>query len=177
MKPFYGFDRKRIELVGQITLPVSFRNPKNSRTEYITFNVVDMHYPYIAIFGGALLNSFEATLHLAYLCLHVLDTFGVISVFDSQKDARNIEQDFTPCHKNDHFFREALEHHQQYSCPTDTKAPNDAKPTIEVDCEIKRVALDPRVPKKTIFPRKDLPPQEEVELLTLVDNNNDVFSW
>jgi hypothetical protein len=51
--PLYGFGRKRIELVGVITLPVSFGATKNPRTEYITFVVVDMPYPYNAILGGA----------------------------------------------------------------------------------------------------------------------------
>jgi hypothetical protein len=44
-KPFYGFSRKRIEPVGVITLLVSFGTPQNPRTEYITFDVVDMPYP------------------------------------------------------------------------------------------------------------------------------------
>jgi hypothetical protein len=64
IKPLYGFDGKRIEPVGVITLPVSFGTPQNPRTEYITFDVVDMLYPYNAIFGRDLLNTFEATLHL-----------------------------------------------------------------------------------------------------------------
>jgi hypothetical protein len=33
-------------------------------------------------------------------------TFGVITVFDSQKEARNIESGFAPGHKNVHFLRE-----------------------------------------------------------------------
>jgi hypothetical protein len=32
MKPLYGFRGKRIELVGVITLPVSFGTPQNPRT-------------------------------------------------------------------------------------------------------------------------------------------------
>jgi hypothetical protein len=94
MKPLYGFSGKRIEPVGVITLSVSFRNPKNARTEYIIFDVVDMHYPYNTIFGRGLLNTFKATLHSAYLCLKEPAIFGVILVFGSQKDARNIEQGF-----------------------------------------------------------------------------------
>jgi hypothetical protein len=50
-KPLYGFGGKRIKNVWVITLPVSFGAPKNPRTEYITFDVVDMLYPYNAIFG------------------------------------------------------------------------------------------------------------------------------
>jgi hypothetical protein len=70
-KPLYGFCGKRIEPVGAVALPVSFGTPNNPHTEYITFDVVDMAYPYNAIFGRALLNTFKASLPLAYLCLKV----------------------------------------------------------------------------------------------------------
>jgi hypothetical protein len=55
-----------------------------------------MHYPYNVIFERGLLNTFEAALHSGYLGLKILATFGVISIFGSQKDARNIEQGFAP---------------------------------------------------------------------------------
>jgi hypothetical protein len=82
-KPLYGFDRKRIEPVGVITLPVSFSTPKNPRIEYVTFDVIDMTYPYNANFGRGLQNTFEAALHSMYLCLKVPMTFRVISIFGS----------------------------------------------------------------------------------------------
>jgi hypothetical protein len=50
-KSLYSFRGKRIEPVGVITLPISFGTPQNLRTEYIIFDVVDMVYPYNAIFG------------------------------------------------------------------------------------------------------------------------------
>jgi hypothetical protein len=65
LKPLYGFGGKRIEPVGAITLPLSFSTPKNTRTEYITFDVVDMTYPYNPISGRGLLNTFKDVLHLA----------------------------------------------------------------------------------------------------------------
>jgi hypothetical protein len=52
-KPLCGFNGKRIEPVRVITLPVSFGTTKKPLTEYITFDVVDMLYPYKAILGGA----------------------------------------------------------------------------------------------------------------------------
>jgi hypothetical protein len=79
-----------------------FHTPKNPRTESITFDVVDMIYPYNASFGRGLLNTFEAALHLAYLCLKIPLTFRVISMFDSQQEARNIEKCFMLGHKNVH---------------------------------------------------------------------------
>jgi hypothetical protein len=83
VKPLYGFGGRRIESVETITLLVSFGNPKNARTEFINFDVVDMHYPYNAIIGIELLITFEATFHLAYLCLKVPALLGVISIFGS----------------------------------------------------------------------------------------------
>jgi hypothetical protein len=95
MRPLYGFEGKRIEQVGVITLPVSFSTPNNPRTEYITFNIVDMLYHFNAFFGRGLLNTFEATLHSGCLCVKIPVTFRVISIFGSQQDARNIEKGFT----------------------------------------------------------------------------------
>jgi hypothetical protein len=80
-KPLYGFNGKRIELVRAITLPVSFGTLKNPHTECITFDVVNMTYPYNAIFGSGLLNTFKAALHSAYLCLKIPRTFVVITIF------------------------------------------------------------------------------------------------
>jgi hypothetical protein len=99
-KPLYSFGGKKIEPVGSLSLPVSFGTPYNAHTEYITFDVVDMSYPYNAIFKRAILNTFEAALHSLYLCLKVPTTLGVISVYGNQKDARNIERCFAPRHRN-----------------------------------------------------------------------------
>jgi hypothetical protein len=103
-KPLYGFDGKIIEPVESITLSVSFGTPQNPRTKYITFDVVDMPYPYNAIFRRGILNTFEAVLHSAYLCLKVPVTSSVISIFGSQLEARNNEKGFMPGHKNVHFL-------------------------------------------------------------------------
>jgi hypothetical protein len=62
-KALYGFGKNRIELVGSISLHVSFGTLSNAHTEYVTFDVVDMSYPYNAIFGRGFLNTFEAGLH------------------------------------------------------------------------------------------------------------------
>jgi hypothetical protein len=63
-----------------------------------------MMYPYNAIFGRGLLNTFEAALHLGYLYLKIPATFYIITVFGNQQDARNIEKGFAPGQKNMHFL-------------------------------------------------------------------------
>jgi hypothetical protein len=50
--------------------------------------MVDMHYPYNAIFDRGLLNTFDAALHSTYLCLKVPTSLGVISIHGSKKDDR-----------------------------------------------------------------------------------------
>jgi hypothetical protein len=142
-KPLYDFGGKRIEPVEAITLPVSFGTPKNPRTEYITFDVIDMTYPYNAIFGRSLLNTFEAALHLTYVCLKIPATFGVITVFDTQQEARNIEKGFALGHKNVHFLREQPEQHE-------TQPSAECRKVIKAEDEFQKVPLDPRVPDKTI---------------------------
>jgi hypothetical protein len=100
LKPLYGFGRRKIEPVGSIPLPVLFGSLSNARTEYITFDMVDMLYPYKAIFRRGLLNTFEVERHSLYLCLKAPATLGIISVHGNKKDARNIEHGFSPGHKN-----------------------------------------------------------------------------
>jgi hypothetical protein len=55
------------------------------------------------------LNTFKTALHSGYLYLKVPATFGIITVFGYQKEARSIERGFTPGHKNVHFLRDDAE--------------------------------------------------------------------
>jgi hypothetical protein len=138
----YDFGGKRIELVGVITLPTSFDTPHNPKTEYITFDVVIMHYPYNTIIGRGLLNTCIATLPSGHLCLKVLTTFRIISIFGSQKDGTNIEQGFAPGYKNVHFVIEESEQYQQLAYSIDTKASTELKKAIETNGDIRKVVLD-----------------------------------
>jgi hypothetical protein len=56
-KPLYSFGARKVEPLGSIYLPVSFSSLANARTEYITFDVMDMSYLYNAIFGGGGVSS------------------------------------------------------------------------------------------------------------------------
>jgi hypothetical protein len=103
--------------------------------------------------------------------------FEIILVFASQKDARNIEHGFAIDHKNVYFLREDPEQYQQLLCSIDTKAPNEAKPTIEADYKTKKVALDPKMPDKALFLGKGLLLEQEMKLLTFLDKNSDILPW
>jgi hypothetical protein len=138
--------------------------------------VVDVHYPYNAIFDRGLLNTFEAALHSTYLCLKVPTLLGVIPVHGSQKDARNIKQDFAPGHRNVNYFQEEGGSQQDMST-LKTKVGIGSKAAIEPKCETKRVPLDRRVSDKAVIISQDLTTEEETELLSFWDNNSDVFTW
>jgi hypothetical protein len=160
-KPLYGFGGKRIEPVRVITLLVSFSTLKKSRTEYITFDVVDMLYPYNVIFGWGLLNTFETVLHSAYLCLKVPATFAVITAFGSQKEARNIKRGFAPRHKNVHFLREDA---NQSELPSPKQEiPTKFKKAIEAEGDFTTLPLNP-VSDRTMCIKGEISPHEQVHL-------------
>ena len=60
--PLYGFGGKKINPLGRVMLPVSFGTMENRRAEHITFEVVDIAYPYNVIFGRGGLNAFEVAI-------------------------------------------------------------------------------------------------------------------
>jgi hypothetical protein len=163
--------------VGVITLPISFGTLQSPQTEYITLDVIDMHYTYNAIFRRGWLNTFEAALHSGYHCLKIPATFIVISVFDSQKDARNIKHVFVPSHKNVHFLREESEQYQQHACPINVEALTKFKKAIKTDGDFKKVALDHRVPHRAVLLGTETSLEEHAELLSFLDKNNDVYAW
>jgi hypothetical protein len=94
--PLYGFGGKGTFPIGKIELPLSFNTMPNARSEQVTFDIVDMVYPYNAIMGRGSINKFEATIHELYLCMKVLGPQGVITIYGDQQAARNIERDFVP---------------------------------------------------------------------------------
>jgi hypothetical protein len=134
-----------------------------------------MLYPYNAIFGGGLLNTFEVVLHSAYLCLKVPATFSVITAFDSQKEARNIERGFALGHKNVHFLRE--ETNQSGPPPPRQEIPAEFKKAIKVEGDFTRLPLDPRVSDRTVCIGAKISPHEQAELLQFLDKNSDIFAW
>jgi hypothetical protein len=127
-KPLYDFGGRKIEPLGSISLLVSFGSLANARTEYITFDVVDMSYPYNAIFGRVLLNTFEVALHSLYLCLKVPATLGVISIHGNKKEARNIEQGFTPGHRNVNCLQDEKEEERSSIARNESEGSSTSRP-------------------------------------------------
>jgi hypothetical protein len=94
--PLQGFGGKPIKPVGKISLPVSFGDLDNVRTENLTFDVVNIYHPYLAIFGKVFMNKFDAIIRQQFLCMKIPAPKGVITVFGNQQEAGNIEKGHTP---------------------------------------------------------------------------------
>jgi hypothetical protein len=92
--PLQGFGGKPIKPVGKLSLPVSFGDLDNVRTETLTFNVVDIYHPYLTIFGRGFMNKFDAVIRQQFLCMKPAPK-GVITVFGYQQETRNIEKGHT----------------------------------------------------------------------------------
>lgn len=86
--PLYGFGGKRIHALGKKELNVTFGNGPTRRMELITFDIVDIEYPYNVIFGRSTLCKFSTVIHQEYLCMKMPTVGAVIAIYGSQRDAR-----------------------------------------------------------------------------------------
>lgn len=78
-------------MIRKILLLVLFRYMDNARTEHITFDIVDTHYPYNAILGRGFINKFHVVFRKLFLCMKKPDPKGVIRIygdFEKQKKLR-----------------------------------------------------------------------------------------
>ena len=58
----FGFGGKKIDALGKKAIPVSFAEGKKVYTETITFDIVNMDYPFTTVFGRGVLNRFEVVI-------------------------------------------------------------------------------------------------------------------
>jgi urease beta subunit len=158
--PLQGFKGKPIKPVGKTSLPVSFGDLDNARTENLTFDVVDIYHPYLAIFGRCFMNKFDAVIRQQFLCMKIPAPKGVITVFGNQHEARNIEKGHTPGQANVYQLKTADERKEPYE-----EAKRD-KENIEiaVDGKTKKVYLDD-MPDRAVTIGAHLNPEEEKELI------------
>ena len=86
-KPFSGVTDGSTVPIGQVRLPVSFRQRNNYRTELIGFDVAHIRLPYNAILGYPALAKFMAVTHHGYNVLKMPGSGGVITVPCEERDA------------------------------------------------------------------------------------------
>jgi hypothetical protein len=150
--PLYDFGGKGTFPIGKIELPLSFGVALNARSEKVTFDIIDMVYPYNTIMGRGSINKFEAAIHELYLCMKILGPQGVITVYGNQQTTCNIESDFIPGQRNVHCLtaqREGFEGTRQI-------ADEKVKVQLQSNDGTKAVPLDPATPKQTVVISEDL---------------------
>jgi hypothetical protein len=170
--PLQGFGGKPIKPVGKISLPVSFGDLDNARTETFTFDVVDIYHPYLAIFGRGFMNKFDAVIRQQFLCMKIPAPKGIITVFGDQQETRNIEKGHTPGQANVYQLKTAEERNEPYEEAKQDKE----KIEIAADGETKKVYLDD-MPDRAVTIGAHLNPEEEKELIQFLNKNKDVFAW
>jgi hypothetical protein len=169
--PLQGFGGKPIKPVGKVSLPVFFRDLDNARTETLTFDVVDIYHPYLAIFGRGFMNKFDAIIRQQFLCMKIPAPKGVITVFGNQQEARNIEKGHTLGQTNIYQLNSPEEKREPY-----IEAKRDKeKIKIATDDENKKVYLDD-MPDRAVTTGAHLSPEEEKELVKFLNKNKDVFA-
>jgi hypothetical protein len=159
--PLYGFRGRVIHVLGKVVLPVSFGTVQNARTEYLSFDVVEMYYSYNGILGRGFLNKFEAVIHQAYLCVKIPVTQGVITIWGHQNDGRYLERGRTPGQINAHTLDEAVKSNELEKQP---KADRE-KVNMQPDCDSKRVLLDAMVLDQTVVIGSNLSLDKEGKLV------------
>jgi hypothetical protein len=171
--PLYGFGGKGTFPVGKIELPLSFGVAPNARSEQVTFDIVDMVYPYNAIKGRGSINKFEAAIHGLYLCMKIPGLQGVITVYDNQQAARNIERDFVLGQRNVH----CLTVQREVPEATSPTAKEHEKAQLQSNDGTKTVPLDQATPKQMVIISEDLTSHDEERLLSCLSKNKVVFVW
>jgi hypothetical protein len=169
---FQGFGGKPIKPVGKVSLPVSFGDLDNAGTKTLTFDVVDNYHPYLAIFGRAFMNKFDAVIRQHFLCMKIPAPKRVITVFGDQQKARNIEKGHTPGQTNVYQLKSSEERKEPYEEAKRDKE----KIEIAADGETKKVYLDD-MPGRVVTIGAHLNPEEEKELIQFLNKNKDVFAW
>jgi hypothetical protein len=164
--PLCGFGGRQIVALGKITMSITFVYVHNIRTEQVVFDIVDMEYPYNVIIGRGTLNSFEAILHPAYLCMKIPSDQGPIAVHGSQEAARRTEGNWIDS-KAIHNIDEAKVH-QQYKHKRYKAALAD-QPKPMLLCE--------DIAEQKVLLGSQLSDEQEKTLLKFLFNNKDVFAW
>jgi ribonuclease HI len=171
--PLYGFGGKGTFPMGKIELPLSFGAAPNTRSEQITFDIVDMVYPYNAIMGRGSINKFEAAIHGLYLCMKIPGPQGVITVYGNQQTVRNIERDFVLGQRNVH----CLTMQREGTEATRPATNEHEKAQLQSNDGTKTVPLDQATPKQTVIISEDLTSQDEEKLISCLSRNKDIFAW
>jgi len=167
--PLIGFGGKRIEALSKIELNITFGVGVMQRTEAITFDVVDINYPYNAIFGRNTLVKFVVVIHQPYLCMKIPSAGGVVTVYGNQEEARRCKDNAYNTNKTVHAI-EATEGNTKTFVAKDMRRDHKNEGVSSAK-HTKKVPLCEDVPDRMVIIGRELEEHEEARL------NQDVFAW
>jgi len=137
--------------------------------------VVDINYPYNAIFGRNTLVKFAAVIHQPNLCMKIPSAGGVVTVYGNQEEARRCEDNAYSTNKTMHVI-EVSEEDTEAFVAEDTQRNQKSEGVSPVE-HTKKVPLCEDVPDRMVIIGKELEEHEEARLLQFLRNNQDVFVW
>jgi hypothetical protein len=137
----------------------------------VTFDVVDLYYPYNAIFGRGFANKFNTAIHMGYLCMKMSAFHGIITIHSSQKEARNIERAIYKSQRNINSVDSAKNTELE---PSDMLK---GKTYLKDQEETKFVPLEDAVLDRKVAIEANLSKAEEIKLIETLAKNKNVFAW
>ena len=162
--PLIGFGGKRIEALGKIELNVTFGEGNTQRIELITFVVVDIAYPYNAIFGRNSIIKFAAVINQAYLCMKIPTAEGVITILDNQEEARRCEDNAACAMKNVHAIEAANNDEEEEEAKPPSFEQHNKEGVMPAE-HTKKVLLCEDVLNRTVMIGRGLQEAEESRLI------------
>ena len=117
--------------------------------------MVDINYPYNAIFGHNTLVKFTAVIHQSYLCMKLPTAGGIVTVFGNQEEARRCEDNASTANKNVHVIETSNEDNEASSSEEPEKSGG-----VSPAEHTKKVPLCEDVPDRMVIIEKGL---EEAE--------------
>jgi hypothetical protein len=181
-EPFYGVVLgKAAYPIGRVCLPVTFGMEENFRTEYLTFEVVDFHSSYHAIFGRPMLAKFMAIPHHTYLIMKMPASNGILSVLGDIMVSYNCESATIELSKDSTIkaaatviVAQAAKIDQTILQVLEQKRTSTA---LDPNPAIKKVCLGLPDASKEVVIGADLDPQYELALTSFLRDNTDIFAW
>ena len=128
--------------------------------------MVDINYPYNAIFGRNTLVKFAAVIHQSYLCMKLPSPGGIITVFGNQEEARRCEDNASTANKNVHVI-ETPEEDKEAAISEEPEQLGGVSPAEHT----KKVPLCEYVLDRMVIIGKGLEGFEEARLIQFLRNN------
>jgi len=155
---------------------VTFGEGNTQRTEIITFDVVDITYPYNAIFGRNSIIKFAAVINQAFLCMKIPMAGGVITILGNQEEARRCEDNAACAMKNVHAIEADNNDGEDEEAKPLSPGQHNKDGVMPAE-HTKKVLLCEDVQDRTVTVGRGLEEAEESRLIQFLRNNQDVFAW